>query len=59
MPAGGNHGRLKFSPAIPWDGVGIEDRDGHESRLSHFGYPFFDGRRHCDTMRHDSVIFTA
>src|ERR1035438_8838673 len=29
MPAGGNHGRFKFSPAIPWDGVGIENRDGH------------------------------
>jgi hypothetical protein len=23
-PAGGNDGRFKFSPAIPWDCVGIE-----------------------------------
>ena len=30
MPAGSNHGRFKFSPAVPRDGVGIEDRDWHE-----------------------------
>jgi hypothetical protein len=30
MPAGSNHGRLKVRPAIPWDGIGIKDRDRHE-----------------------------
>src|ERR1022692_3510157 len=29
MLAGGNYGRFKFSPAIKWDGVGIENHDGH------------------------------
>jgi hypothetical protein len=30
MPSGRDDRRLKFRPAILWDGVGIEDRDGHE-----------------------------
>ena len=29
MLAGSNHGRLQFSSAISWDGIGIKDRDRH------------------------------
>jgi hypothetical protein len=30
MPPGGNHGCLQFGPAMPWDGIGVEDRDWHD-----------------------------
>ena len=36
MRAGRHDRRLQFGPAVARDGVRIEDRNGHESRFSHF-----------------------
>jgi len=39
LRSSGNNGCFKFRPAIPWNPIGIVDRDRHESRFSHFAAP--------------------